>query len=97
MGITAARVKLCVLISVAVSLVYSPVMLNAQAAAGDLDSTFGSGGKVTTDFYRTSEEAHALLIANDRKIIAVGVAFNGSATSSNFSDYALARDRKSVV
>jgi uncharacterized delta-60 repeat protein len=49
-----------------------------QAAEGDLDPTFGSGGKVTTDFFGSFEEAHALAIQTDGKIVAVGLAGNGT-------------------
>jgi len=45
------------------------LLTTAQAAPGDLDSTFGSGGKVVSDdLIQTGE----LLVQNDGKIIAVG-------------------------
>lgn len=56
-------------------------------AAGSLDVTFGSGGKVTT-FIGTqySDFAYAVALQSDGKIIAVGYTFNGSN-----NDFALAR------
>lgn len=43
-----------------------------QAAAGNLDSSFGSGGKVTTHFSSDFEEAFDLAIQPDGRIIAIG-------------------------
>src|SRR5574337_1175622 len=53
----------------------------AQAAPGDLDSTFGTGGKVTTDF-GSIEVAFALVLQPDGKLVAAGGGYIG---------YALAR------
>lgn len=44
----------------------------AQASDGDLDLTFGSGGKVITDFDGRSDIAQAVAIQSDGKIIVVG-------------------------
>ncbi len=47
----------------------------AWAASGDLDATFGTGGKVTTDFFGGTDEAHGVVIQPaDGKIVAAGVA-----------------------
>lgn len=54
-------------------------------ADGSLDSSFGSGGIVTTNFPGTSEEATNLAIQPDGKIIAVGY------TRASSTDFALAR------
>lgn len=48
----------------------------AGATAGKLDPTFGTGGKVITDFGR-SERASAVLVARDGKAIVVGTADDG--------------------
>ena len=40
---------------------------------GTLDSTFGSGGKVTTDFSGASDQATAIALQNDGKIILAGL------------------------
>lgn len=68
-------------------LVFWPLQNQVQAAAGDLDLTFGAGGKVTTSFFDVGEEAHALAIQPDGKIVAAGYAF----TPVLQSDFALAR------
>ncbi len=56
---------------------------------GTLDNTFGSGGKVTTDFGGFTEVAHAVTLQTDSKIVVAGTTrvdyFNDSA------DFALAR------
>lgn len=49
-----------------------PVMTRVHAAPGDLDTTFGNGGKVVTDF-GLGDNAEAVLVQNDGKIVAVGV------------------------
>jgi uncharacterized delta-60 repeat protein len=54
----------------------------AVAAPGDLDATFGSDGKVTTDF-GGSDGASAVAIQSDGRIVAAG--------SSGGGDFALAR------
>jgi uncharacterized delta-60 repeat protein len=54
---------------------------------GTLDTTFGPGGKVTTDF-GTIDEAHAVAIQDDGKIVAAGWA--GSDPLGLF-DFGLAR------
>ncbi len=56
--------------------------LPAQAAPGDLDLTFGTGGKVTTDFAGDGDLAFAVALQPDGKIVAAG--------RSSF-DFALAR------
>lgn len=43
-----------------------------QAAAGDLDPTFGSGGKVATDFFGNYDNGWAVAIQADGKIVAAG-------------------------
>src|SRR5438128_1850053 len=41
-------------------------------ANGSLDATFGTGGKVTTDFAGNDDEAHALVFQPDGKLVAAG-------------------------
>ncbi|MFN3564715.1 MAG: WD40 repeat domain-containing protein [Burkholderiaceae bacterium] len=55
-------------------------------ANGSLDASFGSGGKVTTAFGSGTDEAYALALAPDGKIVAAGRSHNGM----NY-DFALAR------
>jgi uncharacterized delta-60 repeat protein len=54
---------------------------------GSLDGTFGTAGKQTTDFTGNDDNAYAMAIQNDGKIIAAGITFDN--TTSN--DFALAR------
>lgn len=42
------------------------------AADGDLDSTFGAGGKVVTDFFGRSNSANAIALQSDGKIVVTG-------------------------
>lgn len=60
----------------------------AVAAPGDLDPTFGTEGKVLTDFAGASDQAEALVLQPDGKLVAAGSAW--SATSES-DDFALAR------
>ena len=53
---------------------------------GSLDSTFGSGGKTTTDFGGFNDYGNSVTIQGDDKIIVGGKNYNGSG-----SDFALAR------
>jgi uncharacterized delta-60 repeat protein len=61
----------------------------ARAAAGDLDSTFGSNGKVISDLFGQSEVAGAIALQNDGKIVVAG--YSGLLTASQRADFALAR------
>jgi uncharacterized delta-60 repeat protein len=77
----------CILLGIAL---LQPLFLNdkhiiVQSMSGDLDLTFGTGGKVTTDFSKKSEAAVAVLVQPDGKIVAGG-------SSGPFGvDFALAR------
>ncbi|MBA2434942.1 MAG: hypothetical protein H0V54_07660, partial [Chthoniobacterales bacterium] len=53
---------------------------------GDLDPTFGTNGKVTTDFGTIIDEARAVAVQPDGKIVTAGATVGG-----NFFDFALAR------
>jgi len=54
-------------------------------ADGTLDTSFGNGGKVTTDFFHNLDEAQAVVVLPDESIVAAGRAF---ARGGN-SDFAL--------
>src|SRR5262249_22559643 len=64
----------------ALAMVLSPTLVKAQSS-GALDPTFGTGGKVTTDF------AGAVAVQADGKLVVGG----GAATSNGNSAFALAR------
>ncbi len=55
-------------------------------AEGDLDTTFGAGGKVTTQIGASKSEALAIAVQPDGKFVASGYSFGGANT-----DFALAR------
>jgi uncharacterized delta-60 repeat protein len=64
------------------------VPLRAHAAAGDLDTSFGVGGKVVTDVSQAGsfdESANDVAIQPDGKIIAVGQAVNSGNGTSDFA------------
>jgi len=48
------------------------------AQPGSLDATFGTGGKVTTDFGSLSDRGYAVAIQPDGKIVVAGESNNGS-------------------
>jgi uncharacterized delta-60 repeat protein len=54
---------------------------------GSLDSSFGVGGEVTTDFSGREDDAYSVLIQSDGKIVAVGSANS----TTNYYDFAAAR------
>lgn len=59
---------------------------DASSVSADLDSTFGSNGKITTDFFSAEDKANAIAIQSDGKIVVAGVAYNGAD-----ADFAIAR------
>jgi uncharacterized delta-60 repeat protein len=65
-----------------------PFALARYTPTGTLDTTFGSGGKVTTSFGSTLEaddEAEALAIQSDGKIVAVGSSFQNGSSENDFA------------
>lgn len=58
------------------------------AVDGDLDSTFGSGGKVVTDFFGRSGGANAIALQADGKMVVAGSALSALGPPP---DFALAR------
>ncbi len=57
----------------------------APAAAGDLEGSFGTGGKVTTDFAENGDQANGIAVQPDGKIVTAGTALVAT------QDFALAR------
>jgi uncharacterized delta-60 repeat protein len=71
------RPKLLVLFLVSWGLTVAPAGL-ALASGGDLDTTFGADGKVTTNFTKWFDFARGVALQTDGKIVAVGrVGFAG--------------------
>jgi uncharacterized delta-60 repeat protein len=81
---SAGRPALAGLVALILNVVFA---LPAQAEAGDLDPTFGSDGKVTTDFGFALDRANGVTIQPDGRIIAAGSTFQAG---PGF-DFALAR------
>jgi uncharacterized delta-60 repeat protein len=54
---------------------------------GTLDTTFGSGGKVFTDFFGSDDWANALVVTDDGKILAAGRVWN----PASHEDFGLVR------
>jgi len=50
----------------------------AQAAAGDLDPTFGTVGMVTTDISRSTDIANAVAVQADGKLVVVGQTYKNN-------------------
>ena len=69
------------------------VALARYNTTGVLDATFGTGGKVTTDFFNNSDQAFTIAIDSSQKIVIGGRAFKpGTPPSTPTSfDFALAR------
>ncbi|MFL6273632.1 MAG: hypothetical protein ACJ74G_00360 [Blastocatellia bacterium] len=82
-ALRASRLILFGLIVLALILTGTP-LTSVEAAAGDLDPTFGSGGKVTTDFGNDYDYASAIAIQSDGKPVAAGFSF-ASGTDNNFA------------
>jgi len=58
---------------------------------GTLDSSFGSGGKVTTDFFGSVDQARRVRIMPDQKILVAGSAVTVISSISSVRHFALAR------
>jgi len=61
----------------------------AQAADGDLDPTFGTGGMVTTDLNHSTDIANAVAIQADGKLVVVGQTYKNNDYSNE--DFAVTR------
>jgi len=61
----------------------------AQAVDGDLDPTFGTDGKVLTDFDHSTDIANAVAIQADGKLVVVGTTYRDNDFSNE--DFAVAR------
>jgi uncharacterized delta-60 repeat protein len=66
-------------IALAGLLAVGPLPAGARAADGDLDPTFGSGGKVVTNFNLPASAAGGVAIQADGKIVAAGFTYDEEA------------------
>jgi uncharacterized delta-60 repeat protein len=73
----------------AIMLLFSASGQMAQAAGGDLDPTFGTGGQVTTDFSHSTDIAYAVALQPDGKLVVVGTAYKNNDYSNE--DFAVSR------
>lgn len=76
--------SLVVTLIVTLLLSSNPLRL-VEAAAGDLDISFGSGGKVITDVSTDFDEAHAVAVQTDGKIVVAGFAQPTDIESRDFA------------
>jgi uncharacterized delta-60 repeat protein len=60
-------------------------------ADGTLDTSFGSGGKVTTDFFGSVDQARRVRIMPDQKILVAGSAVTVISSTTSVRHFALAR------
>ncbi|HKZ02733.1 MAG TPA: hypothetical protein VJ180_10855, partial [Pyrinomonadaceae bacterium] len=60
-------------------------IFTVEAADGDLDPTFGNGGKVSTDFDGGSDQVNAIALQSDGKLLAAGSSINVQAGGQNFA------------
>src|ERR1044071_7201284 len=72
------RVTDCRAIIVTAVMALSVSVQKAQAAAGDLDPTFGTGGTVMTDINRSTDIANAVAVQGDGKLIVVGETYKNN-------------------
>src|SRR5262245_34666415 len=70
----------------ALAMVLAPTFIYAQTQSGTLDASFGTGGKVTTDFADAGDGVGAIAVQPDGKLVAAG-----AATINGQADFALAR------
>lgn len=67
------------------------IALARYSADGSLDTSFGIGGKVVTDFYGTHEAALAVAVQRDGRLVAAGLTRQFGSFDANPPDFALAR------
>ena len=74
-----ARIPLLkLLVLTLLAALFCPMLKGVTAAGGDLDTTFGSGGRVITDIAGlTIDQARSVAIQSDGKVLAAGFAFVG--------------------
>jgi uncharacterized delta-60 repeat protein len=88
MGIRGIPTRLAIL-GAAILLVITADHPAALAADGDLDPSFGTGGKVQTDFNHSTDIAYAMAIQTDGKLVVVGTTYTNNDYSGE--DFAVAR------
>src|SRR5690242_15959248 len=64
---------------VALAIVLAPTLVQGQTPSGALDSSFGAGGKVTTDFLGSADFAASVALQPDGKVVVAGTAYVNAA------------------
>lgn len=81
-----------VLVLSALSILLLPLIPTvAEAQEEGLDPSFGTGGRVVTDFFRFADEAFALAVQPDGRILAAGSASHPGIGQGFGNDFAVAR------
>lgn len=62
----------------AAALAFAVSILSTSAAPGDLDASFGSGGKVVSATTSGDEFGRSVAIQSDGKIVVAGYSYSGS-------------------
>lgn len=83
------RSKLRLVVYILTPVIASLADSSMGAAQGDLDSSFGTGGIVTTNFTANQDTGTDVALQSDGKIVVVGYSLSGSDLST--ADFALAR------
>jgi uncharacterized delta-60 repeat protein len=78
---------LCLLALLALILVLTPKFMSGQTLPGTLDSSFGTGGMVTTFFGGDGDDGHSIVVQIDGKLVVAGT----TNANSPQADFALAR------
>jgi uncharacterized delta-60 repeat protein len=83
-------VAICLATMMVMAISPTGLLTASQAAAGDVDKSFGNNGKVVSDLFGQIEVANALALQSDGKIVVAG--YTAPLTNSNNrGDFALAR------
>lgn len=83
------RTRILILLALFFLLIPNSLPTRTNAADGDLDLSFGSGGKVVTDFFGNYDSASAIAAYPNGKVVVVGS--TRSPNDNNAIDIALAR------
>jgi uncharacterized delta-60 repeat protein len=88
MGFLSNKLKAGVATGVLASMVFAGTAAAGPHASGDLDATFGAGGQVLTEMGSKFDEAHAVVVLGDGKILVAGA---GGAGNGDYTAFGVAR------
>src|SRR5690349_15076935 len=83
------RIAIAIALVFLIAIIRSPFAVSVEAAASDLDPSFGSGGKVTTGAPQSPKSLRGIAIQSDGKIVVAGSGSNPP--PQTWQDVALAR------